>query len=252
MTPLHPTFLTLPLAHRGLHDRAKGRVENSRAAVRAAVEAGYGIEVDIQPSADGVPMVFHDYDLARLTGAQGFIKSKTAAELGEITLTDGGETIPTLAEILEIVAGQVPLLLEVKDQDGTLGPAIGALEEAIGRVIAGYDGPLALMSFNPNSVRVLGGIAPDVPRGLVTDPFRKDYWPMVPPQRRARLALIPDALPLGVSFISHNRAFLDAAPVAALKARGLSILCWTVRSAQEDAAARRIADNVTFEGYLPG
>jgi glycerophosphoryl diester phosphodiesterase len=252
MTTLDPSFLTQPLAHRGLHNRAEGRVENSRAAVRAAVEAGYGIEVDIQPSADGVPMVFHDYDLSRLTGSDGFIASKTADALGQTELTNGQETIPTLAEILEIVDGRVPLVLEVKDQDGTLGPAIGALEEAIGTVIAGYAGPLALMSFNPNSVRVLGGIAPDVPRGLVTDPFRKENWPMVPPQRRARLALIPDALPLGVSFISHNRAFLDAAPVAALKARGVPILCWTVRSPEEDAAARRIADNVTFEGYLPG
>lgn len=252
MIKLDPAFLARPLAHRGLHDRSKGRVENSRAAVRAAVEAGYGIEIDIQPSADNVPMVFHDYDLERLTGVTGFTKTKTAVELGAISLTDGGETIPTLAEILDIVGGRVPLLIEVKDQDGTLGPAIGALEEAIGTVIAGYTGPLALMSFNPSSVRVLGGIAPGIPRGLVTDPFKKEHWPMVPPQRRARLALIPDAIPLGVSFISHNRAYLDAAPVAALKARSLPVLCWTVRNAEQDIAARRIADNITFEGFLPG
>ena len=102
---LPKAFLRLPIAHRALHDRAAGRPENSRAAVRAAVEAGYGIEIDIQPSADMVPMVFHDYDLRRLTGRAGRTRGLTAAELGRLPLLDSDEGIPTLAEALEWTRG---------------------------------------------------------------------------------------------------------------------------------------------------
>ena len=118
---LPPAFLRLPIAHRALHDRAQGRPENSRAAIRAAIAAGYGIEIDLQASADGVAMVFHDDDLGRLTGATGPVRARTAAELGAIRLTDAEDGIPTLAEVLEIVAGRVPLLIEIKDQSGEMG-----------------------------------------------------------------------------------------------------------------------------------
>src|SRR5690606_17300252 len=122
-----------------LHDRAAGRPENSPAAIAAAIDAGYAIEIDIQPSADGVPMVFHDYDLRRLTGQPGRIRGKTAAELARIPLLDaGGGGIPTLAEVLRLVAGRVPLLIEIKDQDGAMGPDVGPLENAVARDLAGY------------------------------------------------------------------------------------------------------------------
>lgn len=248
--PLPADFLRLPLAHRGLHDRKAGRIENSRAAVRAAVAAGYGIEIDIQPSRDHVPMVFHDYELGRLTAAQGRITDHRAAALAEIPLASG-EGIPTLAEILGIVGGAVPLLIEIKDQDGALGRDVGRLERAVADALAGYDGPVAVMSFNPHSVAAMRDAAPGIARGLVTEAFASRHWQAVPAARRAALAGIAGFETSGAAFISCGHRDLDRPPVHALKARGVPVLCWTIRSAAEEAAARKIADNITFEGYLP-
>lgn len=242
-------FLTLPIAHRAYHDRAARRPENSRAAVRAAVAAGYAIEIDIQPSSDGVPMVFHDYDLRRLTGMAGRIRGRTAAELGAITLLDDDEGIPTLAEALAIVAGKVPLLIEIKDQDGAMGPAVGDLEQAVAEVLKDYRGPVALMSFNPHSVEALAKAAPHLPRGLTTSAYSPDNWPLLPAEVRDHLRMIPDLRRTGSSFISHEAADLDRPLVAALKAQGTKVLCWTIRTPAAEAKARTVAQNVTFEGY---
>lgn len=225
-------------------------MENSRAAVRAAIAGGFGIEIDLQRSADGEAMVFHDAALRRLTGHRGAVVGQTAAGLARLPLVGGGETIPTLAEILALVAGQVPLLIEVKDPDDTCGPLDGVLERRIAALLAGYDGPVALMSFNPHSVAWLAAAAPAVPRGLTTCDFAGPEWSL-PDYRRAELAGIADFVPTGCSFISHNHRELASPAVARLKAEGVPVLCWTVRNPAEEIAARRVADNVTFEGYAP-
>lgn len=250
MVPLPAAFLAHPLAHRALHDRAAGRPENSRAAVRAAVGAGYGIEIDLQPSADGVPMVFHDYDLRRLTGVPGRVRGLSAAELRATRLLDAEDGIPTLVEVLEIVAGKVPLLIEIKDQDGAMGPSVGPLEEAAARVLAGYGGPVAVMSFNPHAIAAFQAAAPGIAVGLTTSAYSDADWPLLPGKVRERLRDIPDYDRLGASFISHEAADLGAKRVAELKAQGAAILCWTIRSAQAEAEARKVARNITFEGYL--
>lgn len=249
MIALPDAFLRVPLAHRAYHDVTAGRPENSRAAVRAAVVAGYGIEVDVQPSADGVAMVFHDYDLARLTGEKGPVAQHDAATLGATGLLHGDEGIPTLAEILEIIGGRVPLLIEIKDQDGGMGPSVGALEAAVARDLTGYDGPVAVMSFNPHSVAKMAEAAPDVPRGLTTCAYTAEDWPLLPAKTRELLAPIPDFDRVGASFISHDAKDLAAPAVAALKSRGVPVLCWTIRSPEAETQAREVADNVTFEGY---
>lgn len=246
---LPDSFLTSPIAHRAFHDKTAGRPENSRAAIRAAIAKGYGIEIDVQPSADGVPMVFHDYDLRRLTGQSGRIRGLTAAELGRLPLLHGDEGVPTLAEVLEIVDGQVPLLVEIKDQDGAMGPGVGPLEQAVAKVLGSYDGPVALMSFNPHSVAEAGKAAPHLPRGLTTSAYRAMDWPLLPAATRRRLRAIPDMDDTGASFISHEAADLDSSRVADLKAAGNAVLCWTIRSPAAEAAARRVAQNITFEGY---
>lgn len=245
---LHPDFLRLPVAHRALHDRAAGRPENSLAAVEAAVAAGYGIEIDLQPSADGVPMVFHDYSLERLTAETGPVKGRSSAELSGIDLLGGGK-IPTLAEVLATVGGRVPLLVEIKDQDGANGPDVGPLEEAAAKVLAGYDGPLAVMSFNPHSVAAMARLAPGIPRGLTTSAFRMNDWKLLPKARGDELRLIPDYDRVGASFISHEAADLSNPRVAELKTKGAAILCWTIRSPEAEAEARRVAQNITFEDY---
>jgi glycerophosphoryl diester phosphodiesterase len=250
MRPVLPSgFLRRPLAHRGLHDVRDGRPENSRAAVRAAVAAGYGIEIDLQASKDAQAMVFHDYDLARLTNAEGRILDRDACDLSRIPLRGGDETIPTLPEVLSIVEGRVPLLIEIKDQDGAMGPDVGRLEKNVAGALERYEGPVAVMSFNPHSVRCMAALCPEIPRGLVTDAFDAEEW-RLPQDVCDRLRTIPDFDEIGCSFISHDRRDLDRPRVAELKAQGAAILCWTVKSPEQEAQARKIAQNITFEQYL--
>lgn len=250
MTPLPPGFFDRPVAHRALH--GPGRPENGVAAIRAAVSAGYGIEIDLQLSADGVAMVFHDDSLDRMTRETGPVAARTAAALETLALAGGdGETIPRFSSVLELVAGQVPLLVEIKDQDGALGPEVGPLERAAAAALAGYDGPVALMSFNPHSVALMAELAPDRARGLTTCAFDATDWPHVPEARRAAHRVMRMAGDVGAAFISHQASDLAAAPVAQARARGLTIACWTIRSPEAQAAALEIADCVTFEGYLP-
>ncbi|WP_101068392.1 glycerophosphodiester phosphodiesterase family protein [Roseovarius salinarum] len=251
MNPFPRALRQLPIAHRALHDTAAGRPENSRAAIRAAIEAGYAIEIDLQLSRDGRAMVFHDYDLRRLTGETGPVRRRTANDLGRIALAGTEEGIPTLAEVLALVDSAVPLLIELKDQAGGLGPDVGPLEEAAARDLAGYDGVAALMSFNPHSVARLAQCAPDVPRGLTTCAFKAENWPLLRRATRRRLREIPDYNATGACFISHDANDLARPRVAALKQAGAAVLCWTVRSPKAEARARKLADNVTFEGYLP-
>jgi glycerophosphoryl diester phosphodiesterase len=248
---LPEAFLTRPVAHRALHDVARGVPENSRAAIRAAMEHGYGIEIDLQPSRDDVAMVFHDYDMKRLTGIAGPIRQNSAEELGATPLLGGDEGIPTLAEILALVAGRVPLLIELKDQQGQMGETCGTLEAATLRALKGYAGDVALMSFNPYMVARMGELAPHLPRGIVGCGFRAKDWPLLREETRARLRALPDAERVGASFISQNWRDLGDPRITELRAQGLGILCWTIRSAEEEAVARKHADNVTFEGYLP-
>lgn len=246
---LPEVFLGAPIAHRGFHDRAAGVPENSLAAARAAIAAGYGIEMDIQPSAEGVPMVFHDDHLRRLCGVEGAVKDRPLAELKRLRLLGTGEAIPTLAEMLELVAGKVPLLIEIKDQDGASGPAVGPLEKAVAEVLAGYGGPVAMMSFNPHSMAAMAEAAPGLPRGLTTCSYPAADWPAIPEAERARLRGIPDYDRVGASFISHEARDLARPRVAELKAKGAAILCWTIRSPAAEAEARKVAANITFEGY---
>ena len=249
MIALPRSFRRIPLAHRALHDVTDGRPENSRAAIKAAIAAGYGIEIDVQLSSDGAAMIFHDYHLGRLTGSQGAVNLRTAAELKTVALNGGDEGIPDLPEVLSLVAGQVPLLIELKDQDGAMGTDVGPLEKAVAQAVTGYTGDLALMSFNPNSVALLHELCPDIPRGITTSAYRPQEWPL-PEAVCARLREIPDYDRVGATFISHEVDDLDSRRVHALKAAGAVICCWTVRSAAQEAQARQVADNVTFEGYL--
>ena len=152
---LPQSMIEIPLAHRGLHDAAKGRIENAMASFQAAINGGYGIELDVQLSADGQAVSFHDDTLDRLTGETGLVRDRTAHALGEISLNGSRDTIPTFREVLDLVAGKVPLLIEIKDQDGAFGEDVGPLERAVARDLEGYIGDCAVMSFNPHSVAAM-------------------------------------------------------------------------------------------------
>ncbi|WP_299284172.1 glycerophosphodiester phosphodiesterase family protein [uncultured Tateyamaria sp.] len=251
MSPRLPAdFLNSPLAHRALHDVTDGRPENSRAAIRAAIRHGYGIEIDVQLSADDQAMVFHDYALERLADGSGPVRAVAASALSHVPLLGGDEGIPTLDEVLEIVAGRVPLLIEIKDQDGAMGSDVGPLELATAQAITSYQGAVAVMSFNPHAVERMAELCPDIPRGLVTSSYDPENWPL-PVAICEHLRQIPDFDRVGATFISHEAADLKRPRVAELKAGGANVLCWTIRSAQQEAEARQVAQNVTFEGYLP-
>ncbi|MGD9294219.1 MAG: glycerophosphodiester phosphodiesterase family protein, partial [Roseobacter sp.] len=164
-------------------------------------------------------------------------------------LRGGDETIPTLSDVLALVAGRVPMLIEIKDQDGEMGASVGPLETSVAAALANYSGPVAVMSFNPHSVMKMAELLPDVPRGLVTGSYDAEKWGL-PAKVCDRLRGIPDYDRAGCGFVSHEHQDLQRSRVAELKSAGAKILCWTVKSPAEEATARKIADNITFEQYL--
>ena len=244
---LPPEFLARPFAHRGLHDLRAGRAENSLSAMRAAINARYGIETDLQLSADRHAMVFHDHLLDRLTNATGRVSDCSADQMAGARLTGSAEGIPRLTDLLDLVAGQVPLLIELKDQSQRPGEPVGPLEAATVAALDRYDGPVALMSFQPAMVQELARIAPDIPRGLVGRNFDHRH---LSAEENTALTDYRAFEATGSCFVSHKWRHLDAPAVKRLKSRGVPVLCWTIRSPDDEAVARRTADNITFEGYL--
>ena len=243
-------LIKTPITHRALHDRAAGVIENSTSAIEAAINAGYGIELDLQCSKDGIAMVFHDDQMNRLTEERGLVRDFTCAELRAIKLTDSEDTIAPLRDILKLVDGRVPLLLEIKDQSLTLGDLDGVLEKAVAEELANYTGSVAVMSFNPNSVALMQTYAPNVPRGLTTCDFALASWPQCDQDRLERLKTLSDYKSVNASFISHDCKDLSSPYVQTIKNLGDPILTWTIKSEDQEHQARGIADNITFEGYL--
>jgi glycerophosphoryl diester phosphodiesterase len=236
--PLEPKRVealgAVPFAHRGLH--GNGRIENSRAAFLAAIEAGHGIELDVQASADGEAMVFHDYDLARLTGAGGAVARHTSAELRAVRLRGSDETIPTLPEILALVAGRGPILVEVKSPDRH----IARLCLAVFRALEGYRGAFGIMSFNPAVGRWFARNAPRVVRGLV----------VTESDRRGARGRIERHLALWIArpdFLAYDIRDLPSRFASAQRRRGIPVFTWTVRSEADRAAAALHADQPIYE-----
>ncbi len=170
--------------------------------------------------------------------------------MGRIRLRESTDTIPTLSDVLSLIAGRVPLLIEIKDQTLVMGPTDGRLEAATAEALTGYTSDVAVMSFNPHAIARMASLAPHLPRGITTSAYDPDDWAPLPKEVCDRLRPIPDYDATGASFISHEGRDLARPRVAELKAQGAKILCWTIRSAADEALARQVADNVTFEGYL--
>ncbi|QDY69907.1 glycerophosphodiester phosphodiesterase family protein [Qingshengfaniella alkalisoli] len=241
-------FLAQPIAHRGLHGPAP---ENSLGAFRAAIAGGFGIELDVQLTRDRKAVVFHDYTLERLTREAGPVRMHDQYELGNFSLEGTEETIPTLPETLGLVAGQVPIIIEIKDQDMHLGPDIGPLERAVAKDIRRYPGDLALMSFNPHTVHMMKELCPGTACGLITCDFPEEHWGRIDSKRLAELRSYDSVNACNADFISHVVNDLDSGLVAQARADGLPVLCWTVRSVEDARHAYRLADQITFEGFTP-
>ncbi len=227
-----PDWLTArPYAHRGLH--GPGRLENSRAAFEAAIAAGFGIELDVQVTAEGAAVVFHDYDLARLTGGQGRVDTLTLAALQGQRLNGLDETISSLPDILALIAGRTPLLVEIKNPAGAIGPLCRAVAAAVDT----YHGAVAIMSFNPRIPRWFARHRPHLTRGLVvTERDKGDLRGRIARHLSRRLAR-PHFLAYDVRDLPSRFAATSRLPV----------LTWTVRSQDDEARAASHADQIIHE-----
>jgi glycerophosphoryl diester phosphodiesterase len=242
-------WLKRPIAHRGLHDEAKGGVENSASAVEAAIAKGYAIEVDLQCAAHGAPIVFHDRTLDRLTAERGPVADRDVAAICAIPLRNSEDRILSLDGLLGIVDGLVPLVIEVKStwsDDHTY-------ERNIAEALAAYKGNVAVMSFDPDCVAAFRHVEPSLPRGLIGERFEdKGYWSDVSaPQRFAMRHLLTAAI-ARPNFIAYDiRALPALAPGIARDVFRLPLLTWTVRTEAEKNLSQLFADAMIFEGIEP-
>jgi glycerophosphoryl diester phosphodiesterase len=237
-----------PVAHRGLHDAAGGIVENTATAFQAAIAGNFAIECDLQVSADGEAMVHHDHALGRLTEGTAALASLPAVEIAAVRFKASPDRILRLGELLDLVAGRVTLLLELKSRfDGDL-----RLTRRVAEVTASYRGPVAAMSFDPKPLEALRRLAPALSRGIVA---QRDYshpdWDGLPAAEKRRLAFLLHVPVTRPHFIAYAVRDLPAVAPAVAKLWGMPLLTWTVRTEEERARAARYADQMIFEGFRP-
>jgi glycerophosphoryl diester phosphodiesterase len=237
-----------PIAHRAFHNAAERRIENTMSAVKAAIERGFAIEVDLQLSGDDEPVLFHDDTLDRLTEATGRLDRMALSALRNIRFRGGDDRIPTLDELLEEVAGRVPLVLELKSS----WTGDRRLERHVAETLGDYAGPAAVMSFDPASMRAMRYLLPHIPRGLIADRFSEEDWPEIPAVYRFALRNLFAASYTAPNFIAYGVHALPAsAPLMLKHIFNLPLLTWTVRTAEDRAVAKRWASQMIFEGFDP-
>ncbi len=225
-----------PIAHRGLHDVNKGIYENTLSAAQAAVDGGFNIELDIQPSSEMVPMVFHDYKLNRLTSERGDTRLMDAKTLTSINIKETDDKIPTLGEFLALVDGKVGVVIELKGKKGQDDGFV----KSIADLLVSYDGPAVIMSFHHHILRDAREIAPDLPLGLTAQGHNGNY-----------LTHKEIAADCNVDFISYNVEELDCQFVREFTATGRPSISWTVRNKEDQAYSDKFVDQITFEGFKP-
>ena len=245
-----PDWLTrIPIAHRGLHNASHGIVENTISAAKAAISKGYSIECDVQVSADGVVMVFHDDTLDRLTDRSDPFEQLKANELSSLTLRNSTENIPTLETFLKFVDGQVPIICEIKSKfDGNLG-----LVRQTAGIIKNYQGHLALKSFDPEVVTAVSKLAPNRPRGFIGESTYDDAeWNFLSESQKTAMANLKNIDEMRPHFLSwYIKDIEHGPPQLARKALGLQLMTWTVRNVNDQSKAVAYADQIVFEGFTP-
>jgi glycerophosphoryl diester phosphodiesterase len=245
-----PDWLTArPVAHRGLHDIARGIVENMPAAFQAAVSGNFAIETDLQLSADGEAMVHHDDGLGRLTEGSGALLGKTSAELRAVPFKNTSERMISLGDLCALVDGRVPLLIEVKSHfDGDR-----KLVARTAEVLRAYSGPAAVMSFDPDQVLAMREMIPERPRGIIAQrSYDDDDWKKLTPAQRDGMLQLRHAFRTRPHFVSFRINQLPApAPWIARHIFGLPLLTWTIRTPEQRRQAATHADQIIFEGFVP-
>jgi glycerophosphoryl diester phosphodiesterase len=236
-----------PIAHRGLHVPLRGIIENTRSAFEAAIRRGFAIECDVQLAADGEAMVFHDDEVERLMLGRGEVRRLTSRHLKALAFRQTPDRMQTLGELLTQVAGQVPLVIEIKSRwDGD-----PTLVQRVLEVTSSYEGLYCLMSFDPQVLEVLRATAPGVVRGIVADRAVDPYYDSLPLERRIELRRFTHVARTMPDFISYYWQDLPFEPITQAREAGLPVITWTIRSREEAIAALRYSDQITFEGFLP-
>jgi len=245
-----PDWLTArPIAHRGLHDRVQGIIENTPSAVDAAVSANFAIEVDLQLTADGEAMVHHDFELGRLTQGDGVLRSLTAAQLKQVGFKHTSDRMMTLGDLCARVAGRVPMVLEIK----SLFDGDRRLVSRMAEVLASYTGPAATMSFDPDQVTAVRDLMPDRTRGIVAERHYTDgEWANLSPETIRDMTGLRHAFRTQPHFVSYRVDDLPAPPPwIARNVFGCALITWTVRTPEQRERTARYADQMTFEGFIP-
>ncbi|WP_072390473.1 glycerophosphodiester phosphodiesterase family protein [Hyphomicrobium sp. CS1GBMeth3] len=243
-----------PIAHRGLHNAAKGVIENTAPAFKAAIAKGYAIECDVVAAGGGRPIVLHDDTLDRLTHKTGPVSHLGADDLKRIRYRDTDTIgILTMTEFLALCGARVPLVVEIKSN---WSPPDRAFLGEIARLASAHSGPIALMSFDPAVMEVIKELAPGVPRGIVSGRYRDAdgmlWWPQLGRWRSWRLANLLGMGAADPDFIAYEvGALAKLAPRIARERYGLPLLTWTVRTEADRRRAARYADAPIFEGYEP-
>jgi glycerophosphoryl diester phosphodiesterase len=237
-------LIARPVAHRGLHDQ-KSVIENTPSAFAAAIAGRYGIECDLQISADGEAMVYHDDALGRLTEGRGRLDATTAAELKRVAFKATGDHMITLGELCDFVAGRATLVIELKSRFG----GDRRLVSRVASVLSGYQGAAAVMSFDPAQIADLRAIAPALPRGMVAETQRWGEVAAAPKRAITTFAQVLSARPQFLAYAVRNLPAL--LPTIARGICRLPLLAWTVRSVDDRRQAARYADQMIFEGFRP-
>lgn len=201
------------------------------------MDAGYAIEVDLQLSGDGVPVVFHDFALKRLTGKEGNVNEFTAAELGKMKIGTTEDTIPTLEDLLQVVDGRSGLVIEMKGQNPETEEGYA---RAVTELLADYEGPVAVMSFAHWLVEDLDRQGTDIPIGLTAEGDDSAY---------RQHAEINDKI--GFDFLSYGIEDLPCKFATEFRSSGKPVISWTVKSEEAAKHSAKHADQITFEGFLP-
>lgn len=247
--PIMTPFRTKLFAHRGLHNNKSQAPENSMTAFRKTVEAGYGIELDVQLSADKVPVVFHDFTLLRACGAPGFVKDRTYSELQELRLFGSDEKIPALRDVLELVDGKVPLIIEYKSEDRDM-----TVCRTVDPMLRAYKGVYCIESFNPLVLYWYRKNHPDVMRGQLSDGFIHDPKYRDPVKVPAVLSfqfLLANFLSKP-DFIAYNQLY--EGNISRRLCRGLykaKSAAWTIKNQEQLTKAAPNFDVFIFDSFIP-
>ncbi|WP_112664160.1 glycerophosphodiester phosphodiesterase family protein [Microvirga flavescens] len=247
-----PSWLVAkPIAHRGLHNKANGIIENTLSAAEAAIARGFPLELDVQLTADNEAIVFHDFELDRLTGSSGLVGERKLSELAAIDIAGsvGGDKIPAFKDYLAKIAGRTPLVIEVKSKfNGDM-----RLTKRVIEILADYSGPFVVKSFDPDIVAYLRQHAPTITRGFIGElEYASKDDDFLTPEKKHRMANLLHFDETQPQFLSWRVKDLPCASTYLSRLLGhLPVMTWTVRNPEDRARAEKHADQMVFEGFLP-